>query len=89
MYVGVTNDPERRGHEHKMKMVQGFTRKYNSNKLVLFEETHDVWAAIARAKEIKKWRREKKNNLVAAVNPEWKNLSDGWVWISPFGRVDN
>ena len=89
MYVGVTNDPERRVHEHKMKMVQGFTRKYNSNKLVLFEETHDVRAAIAREKEIKKWRREKKNNLVAAVNPKWKNLSDGWVWISPIGRADN
>ena len=89
MYVGVTNNLERRVHEHKTKMVPGFTEKYNVNKLVYFEETHDVRAAIAREKEIKKWRREKKNNLVVAVNPEWKDLSDGWFEISPFGRDDN
>ena len=89
MYVGVTNNLERRVHEHKTKMVPGFTEKYNVNKLVYFEETHDVLGAIAREKEIKKWRREKKNNLVVAVNPEWKDLSDGWFEISPFGRDDN
>ncbi len=88
MYVGVTNYLERRVHEHKTKMVPGFTGKYNVNKLVYFEETSDVHAAIAREKEIKKWRREKKNNLVVAVNPEWKDLSDGWFEISPFGRDD-
>jgi putative endonuclease len=88
MYVGVTNNLERRVHEHKTKMVRGFTDKYNVNKLVYFEETDDVRAAIAREKEIKKWRREKKNNLVVAVNPEWKDLSDGWFEISPFGRDD-
>jgi len=59
------------------------------NKLVCFEETHDVRAVIAREKEIKKWRREKKINLVVAVNPEWKDLSDGWFEISPYGRDDN
>ena len=85
MYVGVTNNLERRVHEHKTKMVPGFTEKYNVDKLVYFEETHDVRAAIAREKEIKKWRREKKNNLVVARNPEWKDLSDGWFDISPFG----
>jgi len=89
MYVGVTNILERRVYEHKMKMLPGFTEKYNVNKLVYFEETPDVCAAIAREKEIKKWRREKKNNLVVAVNPEWKDLSDGWFEISPFGRDDN
>ena len=89
MYVGVTNNLERRIFEHKNKQVKGFTEKYNVNKLVYFEETHDVRAAIAREKEIKKWRREKKNNLVVAVNPEWKDLSDGWFEISPFGRDDN
>ncbi|NCP04543.1 MAG: GIY-YIG nuclease family protein [Deltaproteobacteria bacterium] len=88
MYIGVTNNLERRVHEHKTKMVPGFTEKYNVTKLVYFEETHDVRAAIAREKEIKKWRREKKNNLVVAVNPEWKDLSDGWFEISPFGRDD-
>ena len=89
MYVGATNNLARRVHEHKTKMALGFTEKYNVNKLVYFEETPDVRVAIAREKEIKKWRREKKNNLVIAVNPEWKDLSEGWFEISPFGRDDN
>jgi putative endonuclease len=74
IYVGVTNDLERRVYEHKNKLIQGFTAKYNVNKLVYFEETSDVESAIAREKEIKKWRREKKNLLVNRVNPEWKDL---------------
>ena len=61
MYVGVTNNLERRIYEHK-------------NKLVYFEETQDVTAAIAREKEIKKWGREKKNQLVNPMNPTWKDL---------------
>jgi putative endonuclease len=78
MYVGVTNDLERRIYEHKQKLVKGFTEKYNVKKLVYFEVTEDVNAAITREKEIKKWRREKKNNLVNQVNPEWKDLSLKW-----------
>nr|VFK24547.1 MAG: putative endonuclease [Candidatus Kentron sp. LPFa]VFK64944.1 MAG: putative endonuclease [Candidatus Kentron sp. UNK]VFK71339.1 MAG: putative endonuclease [Candidatus Kentron sp. UNK] len=78
MYVGVTNDLQRRVYEHKHKLADGFTKKYNVNKLVYFEETNDIQAAIAREKEIKKWRREKKNNLVVKKNPEWKDLSEGW-----------
>ena len=89
MYVGVTSHLERRVFEHKTKMVPGFTEKYNVNRLVFFEETQDVSAAIAREKEIKKWRREKKNQLVVAINPEWKDLSEGWFEISPSGRDDN
>lgn len=76
VYVGVTNDLQRRLYEHKHKLVKGFTEKYNVNKLVYFEETRDVISALAREKEIKKWRREKKNNLVISVNPEWKDLSE-------------
>jgi len=75
MYLGVTNDLERRLYEHKNKLVEGFTEKYNVNKLVYFEETQDVTAAIAREKEIKKWRREKKDQLVNRMNPNWKDLS--------------
>ena len=78
MYVGVTNNLERRLYEHKNKLVKGFTGKYNVNKLVYFEETQDVTAAIAREKEIKKWRREKKNQLVNRMNLNWKDLSSGW-----------
>jgi putative endonuclease len=78
MYVGVTNNLERRIYEHKKKLVKGFTKKYNVNKLVYFEETQDVTAAINREKEIKKWRREKKNQLVDRINPTWQDLSLEW-----------
>ena len=79
MYVGVTNNLERRMYEHKHKLVEGFTQKYNIDKLVYFEETRDVHAALAREKEIKKWRREKKNALVLKDNTEWSDLSEGWL----------
>jgi putative endonuclease len=71
----MTNNLERRMYEHKKKLVKGFTQKNNINKLVYFEETQEVSAAIMREKEIKKWRREKKNSLVIGENPEWKDLS--------------
>ena len=75
MYVGVTNDLQRRIYEHKNKLAKGFTEKYNVNKLVYFEETKDINAALEREKQFKKWRRAKKNALVVAVNPLWKDLS--------------
>jgi len=75
MYVGMTNDLLRRVYEHKTKAVKDFTEKYNVSRLVYFEETSDVLAALAREKEIKKWRREKKNALVIQANPEWRDLS--------------
>lgn len=78
MYIGMTNNLERRLYEHKNKLVEGFTKKYNVHKLVYYEHGNDVHAAIAREKEIKKWRREKKNNLVMTMNPEWKDLSLEW-----------
>ena len=78
MYVGVTNDLERRVYEHKNKLVEGFTQKYNVDKLVCFESTDDVLAAIEREKQIKKWRREKKNRLVEQMNPTWADLSLAW-----------
>ena len=78
MYVGVTNNLERRIYEHKNKLVKGFTEKYNVGKLVYFEETSEVKSAISREKEIKKWRREKKNCLVEAMNPQWEDLSSEW-----------
>ena len=76
IYVGVTNDLARRLYEHQNKLIKGFTEKYNVNKLVYFEETTDVRRALEREKEIKKWRREKKDALVLSVNPEWKDLSN-------------
>jgi len=74
----VTNKLERRIYEHRNKLIKGFTEKYNVNKLVCFEETQDVTSAINRGKEIKKWRREKKDQLVNKINPIWKDLSSGW-----------
>jgi putative endonuclease len=76
--VGMTNNLERRVYEHKNKLIKGFTEKYNLNKLVYFEETEDVIAAITREKEIKKWRREKKNQLVNKTNAGWEDLSLRW-----------
>ena len=78
MYIGVTGNLEKRIYEHKNKLVEGFSKKYNVDKLVYFEETRDIQTALSREKEIKKWRREKKNNLVITSNPEWKDLSEGW-----------
>ncbi len=78
MYVGVTNDLERRLYEHRNNLTEGFTKKYNTHKLVYVEETGDVEAAIAREKQIKGWRREKKNALVESMNPLWKDISEDW-----------
>ena len=83
LYVGVTNNLLRRIIEHKSKKVRGFTEKYNVTKLVYFEETPDIRSAISREKQIKKWRREKKNKLVEGMNAEWKDLVER-LW----GRVD-
>ena len=78
MYIGITNDLKRRIYEHKNKLMSGFTSKYNVYKLVYYELTSNVMSAIVWEKEIKKWRREKKNKLVETINPEWKDLSLEW-----------
>ena len=78
LYTGVTNNLIRRIYEHKNKLIPGFTAKYNITTLVYFEETNDIKAAIAREKQIKGWLRIKKINLIESMNPDWKDLSDGW-----------
>ena len=83
LYTGVTNNLERRLYEHKNKLVEGFTSKYNVNKLVFCTSTKNVNEAIAFEKKIKGWRRSKKNELVERDNPEWKDLSEEWVDSSP------
>lgn len=75
MYIGVTNNLERRLYEHKNKIYDGFTKRYNLEKLVYYELFFDINDAIKREKEIKKWRREKKNDLVESLNPEWRDMS--------------
>ena len=78
LYVGVTNDLERRVYEHKHKLVRGFTKRYNITWLVYYEHTSDILSAIAREKEIKGWLRRKKVKLIESLNPKWKDLSLEW-----------
>jgi putative endonuclease len=78
LYTGVTDNLIRRVYEHKNKLVEGFTQKYNITKLVHYETTSDARAAIQREKQIKGWLRKKKIALIEAANPEWKDLSEGW-----------
>ena len=75
VYIGITNNLERRLYEHKYKLVEGFSAKYNLYKLVYFETTEDVKSAIAREKQLKGWTRARKNDLIATMNPTWKDLS--------------
>lgn len=78
LYTGVTNDLEHRVHQHKNKLVKGFTKKYNITKLLYFESSDDITAAIAREKQIKGMLRCKKIDLIKNLNPQWKDLSEGW-----------
>jgi putative endonuclease len=78
LYIGVTNDLMRRVYEHKQKLVEGFTSKYNITQLVYYEETNDIQSAIAREKQIKGWLRKKKIALIRSVNARWEDLSADW-----------
>ena len=78
LYIGVSNNLERRLWEHKHKVVEGFTKQYNIDRLVYFEETSDIRAALEREKQLKAWRRDKKIALIETVNPSWNDLSGQW-----------
>ena len=78
LYIGVTNDLERRMFEHKNKLIEGFSSRYNLEKLVYFETYQFINDAIKREKNIKKWKREWKINLIVEDNPDWKDLSEDW-----------
>ena len=75
MYIGITNNLERRMYEHKHKLVDGFTKRYNVNKLVYYEVTLDIHEAIRREKQLKGFKRSKKNALVETMNPLWEDLN--------------
>ncbi|MGC9029275.1 MAG: GIY-YIG nuclease family protein [Desulfomonilaceae bacterium] len=75
LYVGVTSDLERRMYEHKQSLVPGFTQKYGVKDLVYFETTESVEAALQREKQLKKWNRQWKIELIEKGNPEWKDLA--------------
>ena len=76
LYLGVTNDLRRRVAEHKLHINSGFTDKYNIEKLVYFEIHEQIYDAIQREKQLKKWRREWKDALINELNPEWNDLSE-------------
>ena len=76
LYIGMTNDLKRRLLEHKEEKNDGFTKKYRVHKLVYFESFHHVETAILREKQLKSWKREKKNALIATVNEAWRDLSE-------------
>lgn len=78
LYVGVTNNLKRRLFEHKNKLVDGFSKRYNLNKLIYFEETSDINSAIEREKHIKAYSRLKKESLIFYLNPTKKDLSEDW-----------
>jgi putative endonuclease len=76
LYVGITNDLMRRVYQHRYKLQDGFTARYNVDRLVYFEHVTDVNAAIAREKQIKAWSRKKKARLIEAANPGWSDLAE-------------
>lgn len=75
LYIGVTNHLERRVYEHKHKVIDGITKRYNVDKLVYFEVFSNSIDAISAEKKLKGWVRAKKNELIQSVNPAWKDLS--------------
>ena len=74
LYTGVTNDLIGRVYEHKSKLVAGFTKKYNVDRLVYYEVCGSIIVAIEREKQIKGWSRKKKIDVINALNPEWNDL---------------
>ncbi|MDO1500214.1 GIY-YIG nuclease family protein [Winogradskyella maritima] len=80
IYVGATSNLVKRVYQHKTKVFKGFTAKYNCDKLVYFEEFDSIEDAISREKQIKKGNRKRKENLINKDNPEWNDLSEGWLF---------
>ena len=86
LYIGVTNNLERRIMEHKEEQLKGFTEKYHLHALVYYEESSDVNVALNREKQLKKWNRRWKISLIEEKNPNWEDLSVNWIYGSPRTR---
>src|SRR5579872_7040821 len=78
IYIGVTNNLRHRVFQHKTHQFQGFTGDYNATRLVYFEKFDSIGKAIAREKQLKRWRREKKMRLIERMNPKWRDLAADW-----------
>jgi putative endonuclease len=83
LYIGISGDLHRRVFQHKWKEHEGFTARYNCDRLVWFERYQEVNKAIAREKELKGWRRSKKITLIESANPTWVDLSSDWYEYEP------
>jgi putative endonuclease len=83
LYVGVTSDLQGRVFQHKWREHEGFTARYNCDRLVWFERYSDIERAIAREKELKRWLRAKKIALIEATNQTWADLSRDWYGLDP------
>lgn len=80
LYTGVTNDLKKRVYQHKNKLIQGFTQKYNITRLVFFQDAGNPYSAITREKQIKGWTRKKKIDLIESMNPDWLDLAEDWYY---------
>lgn len=88
LYIGVTNNLERRVMEHQAGQTPGFTAKYRMTQLVYYEETEDIRDAIAREKQLKGWTRRRKIELIEAMNPYWFDLSDSFAGAASSTNAD-
>lgn len=80
LYIGVTSDLVKRVYQHKTKIFGGFTAKYCCNKLIYYESYNSVFSAINREKQLKSGSRKRKDDLVSNFNPDWKDLSEDWLF---------
>lgn len=78
LYIGVTSNIEKRVFEHQNHLIEGFSAKYNTTRLVLLERYSDIRTAISREKQLKRWNRAKKEWLIELSNPHWDDLAEGW-----------
>lgn len=89
LYIGMTNNLARRIYEHRHKLIEGFTKRYNITQLVYFQETNDVTAAIELEKRLKGWTREKKLELIRNFNPMWRDFGDEILGIDVTSNAPN
>src|SRR5579859_132777 len=80
LYIGVTNNIDRRAFEHREELIDGFSKRYDCKRLVYFEEFSDIRSAIEQEKRIKGWTRKRKIALIESINPEWQDLAKDWGW---------
>jgi putative endonuclease len=89
LYIGVTSAFDTRIHQHKNGAFEGFSKTYGCTRLLYSEKYDDIRTAIAREKQLKGWRREKKLNLIRTTNPDFKDLAEklGWQLVPPYERI--